>query len=148
MKIWHHSAHGISRHRYHHPGMIDPICARDPFSYMRTPDEVRLLLDDLDVVPADELEDQDLDFKEWIMRSRNDALNQVVEYAVCMANGGGGTVVFGVRDRVIGRGQAILGVPLEIDINLLKKVVYDSTTRNSRPSLRNSGCLKEPAVSS
>jgi ATP-dependent DNA helicase RecG len=128
--------------------MIDPICARDPFSYMRTPDEVRLLLDDLDVVPADELEDQDLDFKEWIMRSRNDALNQVVEYAVCMANGGGGTVVFGVRDRVIGRGQAILGVPLEIDINLLKKVVYDSTTRNSRPSLRNSGCLKEPAVSS
>lgn len=128
--------------------MFDPICARDPFSYMRTPDEVRLLLDDLDVVPADELEDQDLDFKEWIMRSRNDALNQVVEYAVCMANGGGGTVVFGVRDRVIGRGQAILGVPLEIDINLLKKVVYDSTTRNSRPSLRNSGCLKEPAVSS
>jgi len=115
---------------------------------MRTPDEVRLLLDDLDVVPADELEDQDLDFKEWIMRSRSDALNQVVEYAVCMANGGGGTVVFGVRDRVIGRGQAILGVPLEIDINLLKKVVYDSTTRNSRPSLRNSGCLKEPAVSS
>ena len=115
---------------------------------MRTPDEVSLLLDDLDVVPADELEDQDLDFKEWIMRSRNDALNQVVEYAVCMANGGGGTVVFGVRDRVIGRGQAILGVPLEIDINLLKKVVYDSTTRNSRPSLRNSGCLKEPAVSS
>lgn len=128
--------------------MIDPICARDSFSYMRTPDEVRLLLDDLDVVPADELEDQDLDFKEWIMRSRSDALNQVVEYAVCMANGGGGTVVFGVRDRVIGRGQAILGVPLEIDINLLKKVVYDSTTRNSRPSLRNSGCLKEPAVSS
>lgn len=100
---------------------------------MRTPDEVHLLLDDLDVVPADELEDQDLDFKEWIMRSRNDALNQVVEYAVCMANGGGGTVVFGVRDRVIGRGQAILGVPLEIDINLLKKVVYDSTDPKLTP---------------
>ena len=36
--------------------------------------------------------------------------------AVRMANGGGGTEVFGVRDRVVGRADALLGVPAEIDI--------------------------------
>lgn len=47
--------------------------------------------------------------------------------AVCMANGGGGTVVFGVADRVKGRANAIIGVPPEIDPNILKKAVYDQT---------------------
>ena len=94
---------------------------------MRTPNEVHQLLDELDRVPADELEDQDLDFKEWVTHSRNDALSQVIECAVCMANGGGGTVIFGVRDRIIGREKAILGVPLEIDINKLSKAIYNST---------------------
>ena len=78
---------------------------------MRTPDEVGLLLDDLNTVTADDLEDQDFDFKEWIARSRNDAIDQVIEYAICMANGGGGTVVFGVLDHVVGRDHAIVGVP-------------------------------------
>ena len=100
---------------------------------MRTAGEVRLLLDDLDTVPADTLEDQDLDFKEWIGRSRNDAIDQVIENAICMANGGGGTVVFGVRDHVVGRDRAIAGVPPEIDTNLLKKAVYDSTDPKLTP---------------
>src|SRR5699024_11864363 len=47
--------------------------------------------------------------------------------AVCMANGSGGTVVFGVADRVKGRANAIIGVPPEIDPNILKKAVYDQT---------------------
>ncbi|MDD4255932.1 MAG: ATP-binding protein [Methanofollis sp.] len=97
------------------------------------PDEVSLLLDDLNSVTADDLEDQDLDFKEWIARSRNDALKQIVEYAICMANGGGGTVVFGVRDHVVGRDRAIVGVPPEIDVNPLKKAVYDSTDPKITP---------------
>src|SRR5699024_6761716 len=42
-------------------------------------------------------------------------------------NGGGGTVVFGVADRVKGRANAIIGVPPEIDPNILKKAVYDQT---------------------
>ena len=50
-----------------------------------------------------------------------------------MANGGGGTVVFGVADRIQGRGQAILGVPPEIDSNLLKKAVYDRTDPKITP---------------
>ena len=100
---------------------------------MRTPNEVSLLLDDLSTVTADDLEDQDLDFKEWIARSRNDAIDQVIEYAICMANGGGGTVVFGVRDHVVGRDHANDGATPEIDTNLLKRAVYDSTDPKLTP---------------
>lgn len=53
--------------------------------------------------------------------------------AVCMANGGGGTVVFGVSDRVMGQEQTILGVPLEVDVNLLKKAVYVQTDPKVMP---------------
>lgn len=47
--------------------------------------------------------------------------------AVCMANEGDGIVVFGVAEKVLGRKSAILGIPLEIDVNFLKKAVYDQT---------------------
>ena len=60
-------------------------------------------------------------------------MRTVVQMAVCMANGGGGTVVFGVADRSQGRESAILGVPPEIDINLLKKAVYDQTDPKITP---------------
>ena len=100
---------------------------------MRNLAEIRLLLDELNCRPADELEDQDLDFKEWKGRSQKDALEMVVEAAVCMANGGGGTVVFGVNDRAMSRAGAIPGVPLEVDINRLKKAVYDSTDPKITP---------------
>jgi ATP-dependent DNA helicase RecG len=95
--------------------------------------DLESLLPELDAAPADALEDQDLDFKEWPERSREKAVNQVVEMAVCMANGGGGTVVFGVRDRVVGRANALLGVPPEIDVNLLLKAVYDRTDPRLTP---------------
>ena len=100
---------------------------------MHTIAEINLLLDDLDELPADDLEDQELDFKEWNNRSRKDAVNLVVEMAICMANGGGGTVVFGVKDNVVGRKKAIIGVPDEIDLNRLKKAVYDSTDPKLTP---------------
>ena len=60
---------------------------------MRNLSEIRELLDELDYKPADALEDQDLDFKQWKTRSLSDAVALVVEMAICMANGGGGTVV-------------------------------------------------------
>jgi ATP-dependent DNA helicase RecG len=63
----------------------------------------------------------------------NDAVRLVVEIAVCMANGGGGTVVFGVNDKAIGRANAIRGVPPEVDVNRLKKAVYDSTDPKLTP---------------
>jgi len=100
---------------------------------MRELGEIRSLLDQLETQPADALEGQDLDFKEWNTRSIQDAVALVVEMAVCMANGGGGTVVFGVNDKAIGRSNAIRGVPPEIDVNRLKKAVYDSTDPKLTP---------------
>ena len=41
--------------------------------------------------------------------------------------------MFGIKDKVIGRSNAILGVPVEIDINRLKKAVYDSTDPKITP---------------
>lgn len=100
---------------------------------MRDLQEIRGLLEELEHQPADILEDQDLDFKEWNSRSMADAVRLMVEMAVCMANGGGGTVVFGVNDKATGRAQAILGVPPEVDVNRLKKAVYDSTDPRLTP---------------
>lgn len=62
-----------------------------------------------------------------------DAVSLVVEMAVCMANGGGGTVVFGVNDKAVGRKGAILGVPYDVDVNRLKKAVYDGTDPKLTP---------------
>jgi ATP-dependent DNA helicase RecG len=93
---------------------------------MRTPAEIVELLAELEHHIADDLEAQDLDFKAWVEGSLKDAVSQVVDMAVCMVNGGG-TVVFGVADRVIGRPRAILGVPLTVDVDQLRRSVYDKT---------------------
>jgi len=100
---------------------------------MRSASEISALLDALDHRIADDLEDQDLDFKEWPTQSMDKAVRLAVEMAVCMANGGGGTVVFGVADRVVGRVNAIKGVPPEVDVNRLKRAVYDSTDPKVTP---------------
>lgn len=100
---------------------------------MRDSREIAELLDLLEGQPASSLEAQDLDFKEWNSRSMADAVALVVEMAVCMANGGGGTVVFGVNDKAVGRTKAIFGVSPEIDVNRLKKAVYDGTDPKLTP---------------
>lgn len=100
---------------------------------MRSVSEIRSLLEELEQQLANTLEDQDLDFKEWNTRSMADAVALVVEMAICMANGGGGTVVFGVNEKATVRAKAILGVPPEVDVNRLKKAVYDSTDPKLTP---------------
>ena len=100
---------------------------------MRSLKEIKELLDDLDHTPAAELEDQDLDFKEWNNRSMKDAVDLLVEMAICMANGGGGTVVFGVNDKATGRKKAIIGTPPDLDVNKLKRAVYDRTDPKLTP---------------
>lgn len=95
-------------------------------------DAILPLLDKLDSSIADDLEDQHLDFKAW-KGSADHMQKLVIEMAVCMANGGGGSVVFGVADNVLGRARAILGVPLEVQVNLLRKAVYDSTDPKLTP---------------
>src|SRR5689334_20735877 len=101
---------------------------------MRELTEVRALLARLDEVEADTLESQDLDFKEWPADDRS-AVRLAVDMAVCMANGGGGTVVLGVRDRVIGRGAAILGVPPGADLHQLKRDIYERTAPKLTPDI-------------
>ena len=100
---------------------------------MRTVEQIEELLNELDQVKADELEDQDLDFKQWDLKSLDKSVQLIVRMAICMANGGGGTVVFGVADKILGRKSAILGIPLEIDVNILKKAVYDQTDPKIMP---------------
>jgi ATP-dependent DNA helicase RecG len=100
---------------------------------MRTIVEIKELLEELNDRPAGEIEDQDLDFKEWKFKSINAAIESVIDMAICMANGGGGTVIFGVNDKATSRMQAITGVPLEIDSNRLKKAVYDTTDPKLTP---------------
>lgn len=96
-------------------------------------EQIGRLLEELDERQADDLEGQYLDFKQWNERSMSDSVDMVVEMAVCMANGGGGAVVFGVKDWITGRENAILGVPYEVDVNQLKRSVYDRTDPRLTP---------------
>lgn len=100
---------------------------------MRTVRDIEALLDELSLHVADELEDQDLDFKQWDTVSMDKSVRLLMQMAICMANGGGGTVVFGVADKILGRASAILGVPPEVDVNMLKKAVYDQTDPKIMP---------------
>ncbi|MDD2482456.1 MAG: ATP-binding protein, partial [Lutispora sp.] len=100
---------------------------------MKSNSEIIETVNNLDNCIADDLESQDLDFKEWNEKSINDSVNLVVKMAVCMANGGGGTVVFGIRDRVKGKANAIVGVPSIINIGMLQKTVYDRTDPHITP---------------
>jgi len=102
---------------------------------MRELTEVRSLLARLGSEEADALEAQDLDFKEWPTDARQ-AIKLVVDSAVCMANGGGGTVVLGVRDHVVGRAQAILGLPATLDPHQLKRDIYERTAPKLTPEIQ------------
>lgn len=102
---------------------------------MRELTEIRELLDRLDVVEADSLEAQDLDFEEWPAEPKQ-AVRLAADIAVCMANGGGGTVVLGVRDRVVGRTSAVVGVPPEADVYQLKRDIYERTAPKLTPDIQ------------
>lgn len=100
---------------------------------MISKEEVHHLLDRLESNSADDLESQTLDFKQWIKRSLDDNVRVMLKMAVCMANGGGGSVVFGVADKVKGRSNAILGVPQEIDTTVFQKRIYEKTDPHLTP---------------
>lgn len=100
----------------------------------KTRAEIIDLLDRLDDCVAEELEGQHIDFKEWGDGNSREQLQRVVRAAVCMANGGGGTVVFGVADGVTGRGNAVVGVPYRVGTNPLARHVYDGTDPKLTPA--------------
>ena len=94
--------------------------------------EVEELLERLDECSADELEAQDVDFKEW-GKDDKQAVTKAVDWAVCMANGGGGTIIFGVADDLVGRRNAIVGVPYNLAVDRLRLAVYDRTAPRLTP---------------
>lgn len=100
---------------------------------MLSKQEIHQLLDKLETNSADDLESQQLDFKQWIIRSFDDNIKLMLKMAVCMANGGGGSVVFGVADKVKGRSNSILGVPQDLDTTILQKMIYEKTDPHLTP---------------
>jgi ATP-dependent DNA helicase RecG len=82
------------------------------------------LLDRLNETYADELESEVLDFKRW--EGAKKSLSESVEMAVCFANAEGGLAVFGVKDRIRGRGFAITGCD-HYDLDVWRRGIYEST---------------------
>jgi ATP-dependent DNA helicase RecG len=76
---------------------------------MRTAKDIIQLLPELEHGIADDLEDQDLDFKQWDGHSREKAVGTVVQMAVCMANGGGGAGLSGCSGPWPGRRECCPG---------------------------------------
>ncbi|MDX2273938.1 MAG: ATP-binding protein [Hyphomonadaceae bacterium] len=93
--------------------------------------EVLATLKKLDGAKATALEGQRIEFKEWIPKSANDSVRLVTDACICMANGGGGVVVVGVKDKVLGRKGAIVGVPANVDVGKLRNGIH----RGAEPRL-------------
>lgn len=87
-------------------------------------EKILSLLPLLDEQIADELETETLDFKECPTEAKLRELAK--EMAICFGNASGGTVVFGVRERVIGCDKAIIGIDFAPDLEALKGTLYDS----------------------
>lgn len=101
---------------------------------MKTTNEILDILNQLENHIADDFEEQELDFKEWNEKSNNDAVKLAVKMAVCMTNGGGGMIVFGIRDKVKGRINAVKGIPSYVDAVTLQKTIYDRTEPHITPN--------------
>lgn len=87
-------------------------------------DDVLRLLDQLNEHVADDLESEVLEFKPW--EDPKKSMGIAVEYVVCFANAYGGLIVFGVKDRTLGREKAITGCH-RYDLNQWKTTIYQST---------------------
>ena len=89
-----------------------------------TSEKIMALLPLLEEQTADDLENETLDFKECPTETRLRELAK--EMAVCLGNASGGTVVFGVRERVCGCVKAIVGLDFAPDLEALNATLYDS----------------------
>lgn len=89
-----------------------------------TPERILSLLALLNEQIADDLETETLDFKECPTEIKLRELAK--EMAICFGNASGGTVVFGVRERVVGCHKAIVGIDFAPDLEALNATLYDS----------------------
>lgn len=87
-------------------------------------DQILSLLSLLDEHVADDLENETLDFKDCPNDAKLRELSR--EMAVCLGNTSGGTIVFGVKEKVRGCEQAVTGIDFAPDLEELKGYLYDS----------------------
>ncbi len=89
-----------------------------------TKGQITALLPSLETQRAQDLENETLDFKECATGEKLRELTR--DMAICLGNASGGTVVFGVREKVIGCDQAISGIEFGPDMDALNASLYDS----------------------
>lgn len=75
---------------------------------------------------ADEYESQDLEFKEATDNLRK-TFQDLADTAVCLANGGGGTIVLGVNDKARTRSGALVGTGPAYSVEVVRRAIYDRT---------------------
>ena len=100
---------------------------------MKDKSDIMEIIQQLEYHIADHFEAQDLDFKQWNYSALEENINKMIKYTVCMANGGGGSVVFGVADKIRGVDHVLKGVPFDIDIKELQKKIYENTDPHIMP---------------
>ena len=88
--------------------------------------DIPALLEQLENKIADELEGQELDFKQWEDNFK-EMMKILVRGVVSFANAGEGMVIVGVKERVKGCEKAILGVPRSVDALSVQRSIYDNT---------------------
>ena len=88
--------------------------------------EISALLEQLEGHIADDLEGQELDFKQWEDNFK-EMMKILVRAVVSFANAGEGLIIVGVKERVKGCEKAILGIPRGIDPLGVQKSIYDQT---------------------
>ena len=88
--------------------------------------DIPALLGQLENKIADELEGQELDFKQWEDNFK-EMMKILVRAVVSFANAGEGMVIAGVKERVKGCEKAILGVPRSVDALSVQRSIYDNT---------------------
>jgi ATP-dependent DNA helicase RecG len=76
--------------------------------------------------PASELESQLLEFKEPAP-SIKATLELLADAAVCFVNAGGGRIILGVNDKATDRATALVGVPPDYSIEIIRRGVFDRT---------------------
>ncbi|MBQ6472276.1 MAG: ATP-binding protein, partial [Victivallales bacterium] len=88
--------------------------------------DIPALLGQLENKIADELEGQELDFKQWEDNFK-EMMKTLVRAVVSFANAGEGMVIAGVKEQVKGFEKAIIGVPRAVDALRVQRSIYDNT---------------------
>lgn len=92
------------------------------------------MLDELDLVIADDLENDTLDFKVDISNPK-ERVKLIADVVVCFANSKGGTLVLGVQDKLKqpSRADALTGILGNLDISRLQEQIFNKTDPHITP---------------